>query len=811
MQGIVKDLRFTFRLMARDRWFSAAAIVALALGIGVNTVGFTVVNGAFLRGLPYEESDRLFVLTWQTRAGRRATVSYPELRDWRDQNRSFEDLAAWRAGEMNVSDDRAMPDEARGAWMTANAFGQLNVRPMLGRDFVEADERRGADPVAIIGERMWRRRFAADPNVLGATLRVNGQPSTIVGVMPEQVRFPENTDIWTPLVPGDAEEQRTARGLHVFGRLRPDVSLRAAQAEMRAVAQRMGGSHPDDNRDLVGARVETFTDRFIGGPGRTMFGVVMGAASFVLLIVCANVANLLLSRSGARAREVALRIALGASRWRVIRQLLAESAVLSAVGGGLGLLMARAGARLLDEAIVDVDRPFWIAFTTDTTVVAYVAGICVLTAVAFGLTPALHVTRANSHDLLKEGGRGSAGSRRAQWFSGVMVAVELALTVVLLAGAGLMLRSFVNAHSVDLGFDAEPLLAMRLRLPESKYEGADDRQAFFDRLELRLAAIAGIESAAVTTGVPPLDGGERLVEVEDAVDRAGSAPRWVSIVTTSPRYFDVLGVHIMRGRAFDDRDGAPGAESVIVNERLASRFFGTGDPLGRRLRFTVRDPAPGQPPQVWRTIVGVSPSIPQGSPDDAYRNDVVYLPYRQEGPASASLLIRSRLPASSVLDAVRQEVQAIDRDQPVFTARSLPQMLQETQWPTRVFGALFAVFAAIAVVLSSVGLYAVMAYAVSQRTQEIGVRMAIGAASRDVGWLVLRRGLAQLGVGLTIGLAGALALSRVLQRALVGVSPADPLTFAAITALVVLVSLAACLLPARRAARIDPLVALRHD
>jgi predicted permease len=811
MQGILDDLRFTVRLMARDRWFSAAALVALALGIGVNTVGFTVVNGAFLRGLPYEESERLFVLTWQNRAGRRAMVSYPELREWREQNRSFEGLAAWRDAAMNISDDRAMPDEARGAWMTANAFGQLKLQPLLGRDFDENDERSGAEPVVIIGERLWQRRFAADPNVLGASVRVNGQPSTVVGVMPDSVRFPENTDIWAPLIPGRAEERRTARLLHVFGRLKPAVSLPAVQADLRAIARRMGEANPDDNRDLVGARIETFTDRFIGGPGRTMFGVVMGAASFVLLIVCANVANLLLSRSARRAREVALRIAMGASRWRVIRQLLVESLVLSGIGGGFGLLMARAGARLLDEAMADVDRPFWIAFTADSTVVAYVAGLCMLTAVMFGLAPALQVTKANSRDLLEEAGRGNAGSRRTRWFGSAMVVSELALTVVLLAGAGLMLRSFVNAHSVDLGFDARPLLTMQLRLPETKYSNADQRRAFFEELEPRLAAIAGIESAAVTTGVPPFDGGERLIEADGPADRSNAGPRWVSIVATSPRYFDVLGVRVVAGRPFDDRDGSTGAESVVVNQRLAARFFGSEDPIGRRLRFTVRDPAPNQPPQTWRTIVGVSPSIPQGSPEDAYLNEVVYLPYRQETPASASLLVRTRLPAASVLDAVRREVQTIDRDQPVFTARTLPQMLHETQWPTRVFGALFGVFAAIAIILSSVGLYAVMAYSVSQRTREIGVRMAVGAAARDVWWLVLGRGLVQVGAGLTIGLGGGLALGRVMQRALVGVSPGDPLTFAAITALVVLVSLAACLLPARRAVRIDPVVALRHD
>jgi putative ABC transport system permease protein len=816
---MLRDLRFTYRLIVKERWFSAAAIVALALGIGVNAIGFTIVNAAFLRGLPIKDSDRLYMLTWQGRPGRR-NVSHADLQDWRTQSRTFTGLAAFRNDRMNISDDRALPEQVRGTKLTANAFSVVGTQPLLGRDFAPGDDRQGAGPVVIIGYSLWKSRYNADPNVLGMPLRLDGQPATIIGVMPDSMRFPDNTDVWAPFIPTAAQQARDARILSVFGRLQDGASQVEAQTELTGIAQRLTAAYPETYKNLAGVRVETFTERYVGGPARIVFLVMMGAVCFVLLIACANVANLTLSRSAHRAREIAVRIAMGATRWRIVRQLLLESVVFGLIGGGLGLFLAVAGAQVLDAAVQDPDKPYWITFTVDYVVFGYVAAICVLTGILFGLAPALHVSKANINEVLKEGGRGSVGTRRARWFSGTMVVVELALTIVLLAGAGLMIRSFMKLYTLDIGIRTEHLMTMRMQLPETKYATPETRRLFYDRIEPRLAAIPGVEAVAVTTSVPPLGSAERSLEIDGQPPRKPEdQPQNVLTVTISSRFFEVVGVQVVRGRPFHDTDGTLGGETAIINERAAAQFFPGVDPIGKRIRFTPRENtsggfAPARPEasrEIWRTIVGMSPSILHDSTRGAEPNAVVYLPHRQAPPASATLLVRSALPAGSVMAAVRREVQAIDQDQPVFTVQTLDQMLAQERWPFRVFGGLFAILAAIALVLSSVGLYAVMAYSVTQRTQEIGVRMALGAAGRDVSWLILKRGLIQLALGLTIGLGGALALSRVLRTVLVQITPTDPVTFASITILLTIVSITACLLPARRATRVDPLAALRAE
>jgi predicted permease len=812
LDNMLQDVRFAFRLLARDRGYAAAAITVLALGIGANAAGFSIVNAAFLRGLPYDDSDRLYVISWQNRSGRRSNASYADLQDWRATSRSFSGLAAYRDASMNISGDRAMPEEVGGTWVTANAFAMLRQHPILGRDFTAADERPGADPVVIIGYELWKRRYGGDPDTIGGLLRVNGLPATIVGVMPDGMRFPEDTDVWTPLVPADVETQQNARTLRVFGRLRDGTDLRLVQTEMTVIARQRIEAHADMAKDMVGLRVETFSERFIGGMGRVMFLTVMGAVVLVLLIACANVANLLLSRSTARAREIAVRVAVGATRGRVVRQLLIESLVLSLIGGSIGLLLAIAGVRAFARVMQDAGLPYWVVFDVDYVVFAYVAAICVVTAMLFGLAPALHVSKASTNDVLKEGGRGAGGSRRVRRFGRAMVLTELTLTTTLLVGAGLMIRSFMTLYSVDLGIRVDELMAMRLRLPEPKYRTPDARRAFFDRLEPRLAAIPGVEAAAVTTGVPPLDGGERLLEVDTPGATSDSRPVFVGTVTITPRFFDVLGVPILRGRHFQNTDGAPGTETVIVNQRLAAQFFAGEDAVGRRIRFTRRDQAPGHPTDTWRTIVGIVQQIKHGSQQDGYDNAVVYIPYRQETPAAASLLVRSSLPAESVMDAVRREVLAIDPDQPVLSIQTASQILADTRWWWRTWGELFGVVAVIALVLSAVGLYAVIAYSVTQRTHEIGVRMALGAQRLAVCWMILRGALAQLAIGLTLGLAGAFVLSDVLWAGGTIIIPAgDPLTYAAVAILLSLVAIAAALLPARRATGIDPVVALRVE
>jgi predicted permease len=507
-------------------------------------------------------------------------------------------------------------------------------------------------------------------------------------------------------------------------------------------------------------------------------------------------------------------MALGASRWRIVRQLLVESVLLGCTGGVLGLGLAIVGVRLFDRAVTDAGKPYWIVFSFDPIVFAFLAGVCVLTGVLFGLAPALQVSRTNVNEILKEGGRGNAGGRRARWMTATMVVLELALTLVLLVGAGLMIRSFLNLYTIDLGIKTENLMTMRMVLPTNKYPTPDARRAFYDHLSPRLEGIAGIESVSFGTNVPPFGAGRRGIEVEGRAPVKPDDAPLVGVVTISPAYFDTVGVQLRRGRPFGDNDGAPGSETVVLNEKLAAQLFPNDDPIGRRVRFVATPPPPGQPAAaapVWRTIVGISPTLRFAGAQTIDPLPIVFTPLRQDPNGFMMLLVRSRLDPGTVMGDVRTQVALVDRDQPVFTVQTMAQILEQQMWPYRVFGSLFAIFAVIALVMSAVGLYAVMAYSVTQRTSEIGVRMALGADGGQVSWLVLKRGLWQTTLGVAIGLAGAFFLSKVMSTLLIDITARDPITFGTITVVLTSVSIAACLLPARRATRVDPLVALRVE
>lgn len=805
-----QDLRFALRLIVKDRWFSAAAVAAIALGIGANTLGFTIVNAAFIRGFSFDEADRLHAVSWRHEQGRRSPLSLADFEDWRAATRAFTDLAAYSFGAVNISDDLASPEQTQGAWVSANHFDVLRQPPILGRAFAAGEDRRGAEPVVIIGHEIWKNRFASDPNAVGRLLKVNGRAATIIGVMPERMKFPDNSELWMPFVPTDAQLARDARILNVFGRLAAGVGQQAAAAEIEAVARRTIAANAETTKALAGGRVETFLERYLGGAARPMFITVMGAVMFVLLIACANVANLLLSRAMYRTREVAVRYSLGATRWRVVRQLLIESIALSTMGGLVGLVLATAGVQAFDAAVQMSQPPYWLRFTIDYRVLAYVAGICIATGVLFGLAPALHVSRDTQNETLKEGARGSTGNRRANRFGNGLVVAELALTAVLLCGAGLMLRSFAALDAADPGFPVEGLMRMRMQLPPANYPTAEARLRFFDQLQPRIEAIPGIQMAAVTTSVPPLDDQEWRFEIDGQAEVDEEHRPFVATVTVTPGYFDVLGVAINRGRGLTAADGAAGADNVIISQVMAERYFAGGDPIGRRIRFTARREQ-GEPEQPWRTVVGVSARMLQGSADEAFSSAVVYVPFRQSPPRTASLLIRSTLPPVSVMAAVRAAVQSLDADQPVFTVQTLAQAFDEERIMYRIFATLFAVLGAIALVLSAVGIYGVMAYTVTHRTQEIGVRMAIGAQRWQVSWLFLKRALLQLLLGLALGMPAALALARLARFRLVEVEPNDPVTMIGIIVILAAVSCAAAVLPVRKAARVDPSVALRSE
>jgi putative ABC transport system permease protein len=806
--SLIQDLRFALRLIAKERWFTTVAVAALALGIGVNATVFTLVNAVLVRGLPFKDSHNLYMMGPRRPPSAQAqNLSFPDLQDWRAQSKTFESIAGFTRGNMNIADDQSMPEQARGCWLTSNAFRTLGQQPLLGRDFSADDDRIGAEKVVILGYSLWQNRYGGQATVLGQTLRVNGQPAVIVGVMPEGMMFPTDSQMWMPFVPTESQLKRNNTPLAIFGRLKSESTRAQAQAEMDSIAAALAAQFPDTNKEKTAAIVQTFNERFNGGEIKQIFLAMMGAVGFVLLIACANVANLLLSRAAHRSREVAVRMALGASRWRVVRQLLIESIVLGFMGGTIGILLALGGVRLFDAAVADSGKPYWIEFTIDWVVLGYVAAICVLTGILFGLAPALQVSRTNVNEVLKEGGRGTAGNRRAGVMSSIMVVFELALTIVLLVGAALMIRSFLKLYSQDVGFRTDNLMTMRLVLPDFKYPTADARRTFYDSLTTRLATLPGAESVSIATALPPNGGWRRSFEIEGRppIDKPENRPGATDVII-SPTFFDTIGVRLLRGRSFNANDGAPGEENVIINERFAAEFFTGEDPIGKRIRFPE-----GSTPAPWRTVVGISPNIKYAAPQDTEPRAIAFIPLRQQPNNGTMVVVRSAVAPGTIMSAVRQEVKTIDPDQPVFTVQTVDESLARQRWPMRVFGSLFGIFAFIALVMSSVGLYAVQAYSVTQRTQEIGVRMALGAEGKQVRWLILRRGLLQLVIGLVIGLTGGWFAGQAVAPLLVAIPPNDPATLAGIAILLSLVSISACLIPARRATRLDPLTALRVD
>src|SRR6478736_2880891 len=796
--GLWEDVRFAARLLLKDKSFTFVAVIALALGIGVNATVFTFVNAVLIRGLPIADPQRTMAVDSFDRVRNRGMgVSYLDYRDWRDNTKAFDAFGAYNGTIANLSDEGQPPERYNGSHVSANTFAVLGVRPIIGRDFAANDDVRGAPSVALIGYKVWVNRYGSNPSVIGRAVRINDIPTTIIGVVPEGFQFPFNTDVWLPLhqVTGLEEQKRNARPLQTFGHLASGVTRDQAQSEMINISRRLEADNPDTNKD-VQARVQTFNEQQNGGPIRTVFLSLMGAVAFVLLIACANVANLLLSRATNRAREISVRVSLGASRWRIVRQLLLESVMLSTIAGLGGLGIAMIGIRLFDRATQDVGRPYWIQFTMDGTVIAFFALVCLGTGIIFGLAPALHASKTDVNEILKEGGRSGTAGVRARRLTGALLVAELVLTVVLLAGAGFMMRNFVTMYRLDLGVDTSKLLTMSLALPDRKYPALEQRLAFYERLEDRLKSNPKIENVTVTSNIPLQGGFLRKLEIEGKpLDQGQQAPN-VTMLTIDPRYFKTVGLSLQRGRDFTDEDGMSGREpAVVINQRFASLHFPGQDAIGRRIKLSI-DLQGGAPPQggiplsLTATIVGIVPNLRQRDFQLPDPDAIAYLPFRLDPRGFMNLIVRSAGDPNLMTPILREEVRAIDADLPLFGITTMDAQLAQARWPFRIFGAMFAIFAIIALVLSAVGLYAVTAYAVSQRTQEIGIRMALGAQGNEVAWLFLRRSLIQLAIGLTLGVAGAFGVGTLFQQTqlLVQNRAGDPLTIGGIVVLLAIVA-----------------------
>lgn len=809
LDGIMQDMRYAYRGLRRSPGFTFTAIATLAVGIGVNAAVFTVTNAVLFKGPPFIRQNN-HILYINTQKNGSCCVAWPDFQDWQAQAKSFEGMGAVNAVRINVSDQSGFAENYEATQVSANTFSLVGQKPIMGRDFVPSDETPGAASVAILSYGLWERLYGKDPAIIGHAVRMNGVPTTVIGIMPQGFSFPRSQDdLWIPLVPTPDLRKREVRRLwFVFGRMADGVTVKGARAEMETIGRRLANAYPLTNRGLI-PTVHNFHEFFIGSKATTIYGSMWGAVSFVLLIACANLANLLLARSMVRSRETSIRIALGAGRWRIIRQLLIESVMLSSLGGVFGWWIAKWGIRAYElNAHVPGYSMFdsVLDYTVDYHVLAYLLVISIGSGLLFGLAPVVGLSKFNVNIALKDGGNGATGGRRGKRLSFFLVTGEMALAIVLLAGAGVMIRSFLNIYNGDVGVRTVNILTALFVLPDAKYPRAEARMAFYHRLKTRLEAIPGVESIAIADWFPTW-GATRL-----PYEFAGKPPMdeqrrpILSALVISPAYFQTLGATVLAGRGFDDTDGASSVPVVIVNKRFAASYWPGENPLGKRLRLF-----DGKTPEAWRTVVGVVSNIIQADFTRQEFDPLIYLPYRQRPEGLMNVIVRTRVPPGSLTTVFRREVHALDADLPLFGPYTLAERLEANYWSSGLYAILFLIFAAIALLLASIGLYAVIAQSVSQRTQEIGVRMAIGATASDIRKLVFTQGLAPLGIGLIIGLMASLAVNRILKSQLVQVSPTDPITLVVASAVLVLSAVLGCLIPARRAMRVDPVVALRHE
>jgi putative ABC transport system permease protein len=811
MSDLTNDLRYGLRSFARAPAFTSVALLTLALGIGATTAIFSVINTVILRPLPYDEPDRL-VQVWMDnrRTGVKEDLhSYPNYADLRDQNRVLAGLAAYVTGGYNLTtgcrDGECEPQRVGTVFATTDVFRVLRVTPAIGRVFTAQEDVPGRDGVVIISHGLWTRLFAGDRAALGRTVRLNGRERTVIGVLPPGFAFPNrDTDLWVPLaLDDDTKQQRNSFALYAIGRLGPGIELGRAAADLAAIGRRLEQQYPG-NRDF-GVHVVSLPEQVIGPTLRTSLWVMMAAVAAVLLIACANVANLMLSRAAVREREISVRVALGAARTRLIRQLLTESVLLSILGAALGTALAWGGLRVL-TSIAPSDIPRLDEVRIDPLVLAVTLGLAIVTGLAFGLAPAVQSSRAGVASAMRESMRGGTGGRRTQRMRRTLVAAQIALVVVLLTASGLLVRSFVHLQRVDLGFRPDHLLTMRFSMPLAKYQTPQAIAAFQSTLLERTAQIPGVQGAALISDIfltttptstsITIDGREMTPEEQNLE---------IPLDAVSPDYFKVMGIPLRRGRTFTAADNLTAPGVVIINESMARRFWPNEDAIGKRFRYGgARSTAP------LMTVVGVVADMRRTGFDAPVRYET-FRPNTQRVLTYLTLVVRTTGDPLAMVAPVRAQFRSIDPEQPVFEVASMDQLLSSMVAQRRFSMALLGIFAALALVLGVVGVYGVTSYLVTQRTREVGVRLALGAQPSQVVGLVVRQGMLVAAAGLGGGLGGALVAGRFMRGLLYGVSPYDAATLAGVTTVIALATLAANWLPALRAAHVDPLTALRSD
>lgn len=811
METLLQDLRFGVRTLTKSPGFAVVALLTLALGIGANSAIFSVINAILLRPLAYKNPDQLVLINHNyQKINLKASVSAFGFAHYRDNAKSFESLTAITGWAANLTGE-GEPERLTGQTVSANFFELLGANAAMGRTFAVGEDSEGKNRVVVLSHGFWQRRFGGDQNILNKTLSLNGENYTVVGVMPPSFQYGREigmvVDLWAPIVftPQQLSSNSiTNEFLSVLGRLRAGVSQQQAQSEMHNIAsnlrqQYMQGADAT-NWDLL---LTSFRQQVVGDIS-TMLWIVMLVVGFVLLIACANVANLLLARAAARQKEIAVRTALGARRWRIIRQLLTESVLLSVVGGAFGLLIGYWGVKAL--VALNEDRiPRAHEISLDWKVLLFTFGVSIVTGVLFGIVPAIQTTKADLHETLKEGGRSAAATTK-QWIRSSLVVVEIALALAVLVGAGLLVKSFLHVQQINPGFNPEGMLTMHLSLPMTKYSEAPQRDNFYKQVINDVRALPGVQSVGAVS-VLPLSGqgssGSFRIEGRD-VPPGQSSPhgaRWAA----TPDYFKTMGIPLIRGRYFEERDTAEALPVTIIDQALAQKYWPNEDPLGKRIVFEGTRDNP-----LWREIVGIVGHVKHTDLEGESRAQY-YVPHQQRPQPNMALVIRTPNDPNALAGSVRGVIKSADSDLPVFRVRTMDQFVADSMTQRKFALLLICVFACLALLLSAIGLYGVMAYSVTQRTHELGLRMALGAQASDVLKLVVKQGMLLAVVGLAIGVVGAIFLSRLMKTMLFNVSATDPLVFVGIALILATVALLACFVPARRATKVDPMVALRYE